>query len=288
MRLDRFISVLSARHLVRPASRRGIPILMYHGISDNLDTHRHPYFRTVTSPEVFALQMRLLYEEGFKVVSLAQAVRCLGGLGHSDHSRVVVLTFDDGLRDFLLHAYPVLAERRFTATIFLSTDYIDGTFPDGRPCLHRTEIRSLQAAGFDFGSHTATHPQLRGVPAAQLKYELSSSRREIEDILSKRIDQFAYPFGFPEDDAPFVESLAASLEEAGYRCGVTTSVGVADSSNHRLFLKRLPVNELDDAALLLAKLSGYYDWMHDYQLLYKRARRQLNSSLRLLARSPSA
>ena len=53
-------------YFVRPlrkligSKRTGIPILMYHSISEAIENARHPYYQTVTSPRVFQDQMSSL------------------------------------------------------------------------------------------------------------------------------------------------------------------------------------------------------------------------------------
>jgi hypothetical protein len=79
-RIDRFLT-LSLFHplhrLIRSDKGARIPILMYHSISDDKENKVHPYYRTVTSPEVFADHMRFLYENGYRAISLSEAVAVL-------------------------------------------------------------------------------------------------------------------------------------------------------------------------------------------------------------------
>lgn len=268
---------LSSSH----AYSRRIPILMYHSVSDDLDAQRHPYYRTVTSPGVFERQMRLLRKEGYEVISLSQAIKQLSHAPEVMPTRTAVLTFDDGFRDFHTHAYPILSEFGFTATVFLASGYLNGTFPTGRACLHTPEVKALASHGITFGSHTVTHPQLRSVPTQQLHRELAESRAAIEDVTGAPVTQFSYPYGFPEEDAAFVDTLAASLNSSGYTVGVTTAIGCASAKDNPLFLRRLPVNDLDDEPFLLAKLNGGYDWLHTGQLLFKKVKRRLRQPTRV-------
>ena len=79
MRADAFITlnvVQPVRRLFPPKGRR-VPILMYHSIADDLDDAQRPYFRTVTSPAVFARQIELLRADGYTAITLSEAVRLL-------------------------------------------------------------------------------------------------------------------------------------------------------------------------------------------------------------------
>jgi peptidoglycan/xylan/chitin deacetylase (PgdA/CDA1 family) len=264
---------------------------MYHGISDQLDNQAHPYFRTVTSPPRFQEQMTILKESGYQVITLSKAVALLKGMmimqkPHKDNvkagipasinERYVVITFDDGLQDFYTNAYPILEKFGHSATVFLTTKFIDGTFITGQNCLSSSEIKSLSKNGIEFGSHTVSHPLIVDLPKDKISYELSESKKKIEQVILKPIDLFSYPFRFPEDNKAFTKMLNSLLIENGYTAGVTTIIGTAKSIDNLMFLKRLPINQADDPKLFKAKLSGSYDWLHGVQLTFKKIKTCLN------------
>jgi len=271
-RLDRLITLAVARPLRRLAhAAPGIPVLMYHSISNDDLPQPHPYFNTGTSPRAFADQMRYLRDEHYNVLTLGELHRLLDG-HHAVPERSVVLTFDDGYRDFLTEAWPVLREHGFPATVFLSTDFV-GSSHMGRACLSWDEIRQAKSEGVVFGSHTASHPHLVALHEGEIAREWISSKARIEQELGEKIDLFAYPFTFPEANAGFVRRLYRILQDAGYVQGVTTIVGTALASEGNYFLPRLPINTFDDVRFFRAKLDGDYDWVHGPQLLYKLTKR---------------
>jgi len=258
------------------ASRQpGIPILMYHSISEEPATANHPYFLTNSCPRVFAEHMRFLHENGYETVSLTETIRCLKAGQTSPKS--VVLTFDDGYDDFYTNAYPVMSLYGFNATVFLPTDYI-GNEPrsfNNKRCLTWNQVRELHRAGVTFGSHTVTHPQLRSVAQRDLAYEVRHSKETLENELDSKIESFCYPYAFPEHDVRFRLALRSQLEESGYKHGVCTILGVARKGDDTFFLKRLPVNSCDDYRFLRAKLEGGYDWLHRFQYAAKWAKGRL-------------
>src|ERR1700722_6365855 len=117
LRVDRLVSLRLVRPLRRigaaPAALR-IPILMYHSISEPAADSRHPYFGTVTSPAVFEQQMRFLPDSGFDTLSPAD-VFANGETSIRLVRKPVIITFDDGFRDFYTHAQPTLAKFALTA-----------------------------------------------------------------------------------------------------------------------------------------------------------------------------
>jgi peptidoglycan/xylan/chitin deacetylase (PgdA/CDA1 family) len=241
---------------------------MYHRIKEGTEG-RHAYYETNTSPQVFAQHMKFLHEGGYKVLSLDKALQSITGDDSSLKS--VVITFDDGYADFYRHAFPVLTELNFTATVFVVTGLLktQRTLFKGTKCLTLSEVRELHSQGFSIGSHTVTHPELKLLNQKEIENELSGSKKALDDALGAPVTSFAYPFAFPEADRGFVSRLEDLLKKCGYENGVTTILGTAHAGANRWFLPRLPVNSWDDPRLFRAKLEGGYDWLHVPQYVAK-------------------
>ena len=271
-RFDRLTTLFLSRPLARvigPRPGTRVPILMYHSISDNLFGMSHPYYHINTLPEVFSQQMRWLRNSGYKTVGLAEAWDKLTTGG--DLSKTVVITFDDGYRDFYTDAMDVIKQCGFTATLFLTTDRVRQTSArvQGADYMTWSEVRELQAEGIRFGSHTVTHPDLRSLDSDRLEYEIGYSKEIIEQNVGVAVDAFSYPFAFPEEDKNFMRFLEDLLNNLGFEFGVSTILGRACQTSNKYFLPRLPVNNWDDTLLLRAKVEGGYDWLHWPQLLKK-------------------
>jgi peptidoglycan/xylan/chitin deacetylase (PgdA/CDA1 family) len=246
-----------------PAVSR-LPILMYHSVSEDAESGVAPFYRTTTSPERFAEQMEFLHAGGWRGVTLAEGLRALTA-GKPVAEKLVAITFDDGFHDFLTAAAPELRRRGFSATMYLPTALIAqqgrrNCFV-GRQCLDWAEVLELHKCGFEFGSHTVHHPKLVDLPWSEIESELTASKSTIENKLGCPVPAFAYPFAFPQANAPFAARFRDSLTAAGYESCVTTQIGRARPGDNRLHLKRLPVNDADDLRLLAAKMDGAYDWV---------------------------
>ena len=253
-----------------PTTAPRIPILMYHSISDLDERDKGPYYRIGTSPQAFDEQLRFLHANGYQSIGLQQAVGMMEGVS-SGPEKPVVLTFDDGYQDFYTDAFPVLNRFGYSATVFLPTAYIGDA---GRPfkgleCLTWGQVRELQQAGVEFGSHTVSHPQLRTLHTDEVRDELRRSKHTIEEKLGCPVRSFSYPYAFPETDRQFKQMVRAVLEEAGYENGVSTILGTARRRSDRFFLERLPVNSGDEARFFRAKMEGAYDWLHAPQFAAK-------------------
>jgi peptidoglycan/xylan/chitin deacetylase (PgdA/CDA1 family) len=308
MRADRLLTLnfvrpfrraLSLLAVHRPSPIANVPILMYHAISDEREADVLAYFQTTTTPAAFALQMKVLRRLGYRGVSLREGLELFNR--HDDPSRVqsslsggesgparckcVVLTFDDGFQDFYTSAIPVLKQYGFTATVFLPTAYLGDTAgrfrrePSAMPraflqkkFLTWDQVRELHQYGIEFGSHTVSHSKLVELSWKEIQSELQDSKLEIELRLGAKVQAFAYPFAFPQSDQSFVRRFKRLLAEVGYTSCVTTEVGRVSAGSDRYRLKRLPVNSLDDSALLQAKLDGSYDWIALPQAMVKMAK----------------
>jgi peptidoglycan/xylan/chitin deacetylase (PgdA/CDA1 family) len=244
---------------------------MYHGIRD-LASSVHPYYETNTSPEMFARHMEFLRSSGYAPVGLEEAVRFIAD--EKDCTKYVVITFDDGFRDFCLAAYPILRKHGFVATVFIPTGLLGNQRSQwkGADLMTWSEVRELQSCGIRFGSHTVNHPELEKLNEKQIEREVGQSKQTLEDKLGVPIKSFAYPYAFPEHNRVFAKRLAEILANYGYENGVSTIIGRARSSDNRFFLPRLSVNTWDDRLLFQAKLEGGYDWLHLPQSIHKKLR----------------
>lgn len=273
LRIDRCLTLYFFNPLmrIRPQStERRIPILMYHSISNGIQGKVHPYYETTTSPQVFAEHMKYLQENGYQVISL-QDIEEHFAYGKNGDRKAVVITFDDGFRDFYTEAFPVLQSYGFSSTMFLPTGFIGKERLEfkRKECLSWREVRELHEKGIVFGSHTVNHPRLQTLNDREIEFELRRSKEQIEDKTGEKVESFSYPFAFPEADKRLINMLRSILRDSGYKYGVTTRVGTATKADDRFFLKRIVTNKFDDVSFFKSKLNGGYDWVYKLQYLTK-------------------
>jgi len=274
VRWDRFLTVAVAGPLCRFLRRREdarVPILMYHSVSDDTEPGVAAYYRLNVPPALFAEHVRWLKSAGYRTLHLSACARLLRA-GSSLPERGIILTFDDGYLDFLQHAVPCLRAAGFTATMFLPTGLIrddTGVFR-GKPLLSWGQVTQLAGEGFEFGSHTVTHPVLVDLPSAEVEREVVESGRDMAERLGVVEPVFAYPYAFPSGDRAFAGRFGNLLARAGYCACVTTDIGRVRAGADPLALRRLPVNGADDRRFFQAKVQGAYDWLAWPQALSKR------------------
>jgi len=102
--------------------------------------------------------------------------------------------------------------------------------------MSRDSVRSLSGYGVDVGAHTITHPILATLPAADAWREILESRQDLQQMLQKPVDIFAYPNGGPGRD--YDSEHVRMVREAGFTAAVTTAWGAASRSSDVLQLPR--------------------------------------------------
>lgn len=191
---------------VTPGGYQIVPILTYHNLGEQAKG------RLVLAAASFREQMRYLKTNGYRVVSLTDFIE-FTRLNRQLPQRTVVLTFDDGYRAFKDHAYPVLKELGFTATLFIYTDWVGA----GRGALSWADLRELAAAGMDIQAHSKTHADLRraqGETEAQYARRMQAELEQPQDLFNRNLGRrsrvLAYPYGRWE------EGLLPKVKEYGY------------------------------------------------------------------------
>jgi peptidoglycan/xylan/chitin deacetylase (PgdA/CDA1 family) len=213
-----------------------VPVLMYHSVSEHPPAATR---RLSVHPEEFEAQLRLLRRSGFTTVPFgAYAAAVTGGTPLPE--RTVVLTFDDGYADFAEHALPALEAHGFTATVFVTTGWLDdaGELAAGRPLdrmLSWKQVRELDRAGIEIGAHSHSHAQLDQLPGAALAAELRTSRELLEEHTGGPVTTLAYPFGY--SSARVREAVAAS----GYRHAAAVANRLPSAEPDPMALPRLTV-----------------------------------------------
>ena len=236
-------------------------VLTYHAIDNRSSV-------ISVSPEQFRWQMEQLTARGIAGISLAQAFDHMEQNGRYP-ADAVVLTFDDGYLSVLKQALPVLTERGFSATVFLVTSMMGmnevqarAAHPDfSRDLLRWDQAETLVRSGFEIGSHTVSHPDLRSVPPTALEQELAQSKTLLEQRLQPRVDKLAYPYGHFN-----AEVLATASRH--YRHACTTRLGRCQQQSDPLQLNRVDAYYLRQPQRFLKLLDGRLEsWLQFRQHL---------------------
>ncbi|MBI4300555.1 MAG: polysaccharide deacetylase family protein [Chloroflexi bacterium] len=103
--------------------RRRLPVLCYHRVNPGGPDYLSYDQRLRVSPATFEAQLAYL-KKRYTPISFADLVRWQRGESPLPRNPVVI-TFDDGYRDFFQHAHPLLRRMGIPATLFVVNSYID-------------------------------------------------------------------------------------------------------------------------------------------------------------------
>jgi hypothetical protein len=188
-----------------------------------------------------------VFERQMKILSMAaNAVTLDAALTHGG----VVVTVDDGYRDFYDHALPALVAHRVPTLIYVATEHI-GT--NGSESLSWRHLQEAAGTGLvAVGAHTHSHADLSQADRRFAEDEMRRSKGLIEEHLGIGCRHFAYPWGVASPDA---RAVARELfETAALRWGINRK-GAIDRYN----LGRTPVLRSDGPFLFRAKANGMLD-----------------------------
>ena len=107
----------------------------------------------------------------------------------------------------------------------------------------------------NIGAHTMNHFPLRQLNEKDLQYEISSSKKELEENLGCAIEHFAYPFGKAlEADRREFEII----KQLGFKTATTTRIGniFPQHKNHLECIPRISINEVTKHSVLHLQTSG--------------------------------
>jgi peptidoglycan/xylan/chitin deacetylase (PgdA/CDA1 family) len=245
-------------------NRGRVVVLCYHGVTARPSRRPDDPKGLHVNRDRFAAHLAFL-KRHYNLISLSEYLSARES-GHQLPNYSAVLTFDDGFRNFLTVAVPLLTERKIPATVFLITDNAGGENgckrglkwapEDDQRYLSWTEARTLKEEhGFEFGSHTCSHSRLLTLSPDETERELLHSFNDLVANLAVDKPTLSYPKG------EYSQLLAADAQKLGYACAVTTDRGNNEMDCDLFMLGRTLIGDNDDLASLAVRVSGLREWL---------------------------
>jgi peptidoglycan/xylan/chitin deacetylase (PgdA/CDA1 family) len=228
--------------------QRGAIILAYHAIA----REGEPTSRFVVSEERFHSQMEWLKRAGYHVIALDELVRCMREY-RLPPAKSVVLTFDDGYRDNLELAVPVVERFGYPWTLFLpssagaSNGWSEMESLQGRELIDIHEAPSFGRGSV--GAHGRTHVDLVAIPPTEAEREIVGSKAELEGALGRPVTSFAYPYGRTSDEVRHL------VQDAGFESACTTVPGPNRPATDPYMLHRYEIDGRDSLLRFATLLS---------------------------------
>jgi peptidoglycan/xylan/chitin deacetylase (PgdA/CDA1 family) len=212
-----------------PPGTGHVPILMYHVI--NPPPAGAPFPGLYVSPGEFAAQMQALATAGYHAVTMDQMLAYWRHGTPLPPGKPVVLSFDNGYQSQYTQALPVL---RRLGWVGVENIQLSG-LPPSQGGLSQPQIHGLLSAGWELDTQGYSHADLITLNAEQLRYQVATTRKVIQDRYHVPVNWFCYPSGH------YNATVIAAVREAGYVGSTTVVPGWADPQEDPYRLPRLRV-----------------------------------------------
>lgn len=224
-----------------------VTVLAYHAIGDcAAEQDHHNLFVTTAA---FEEQMAFLARRR-AVIALADAVE-----GRLPSGRpAVAITFDDGYRNVLRNAGPVLRSYGFPSTIFVPTAWrgrVNGWIEPSTcdlEIMRDDELRRCEATGIALESHGHEHIDMAATPPDEVRADIETSLDALEAVAGRRPRFLAYPFG----------SHAAWTPEVVRSTGLEAAFTIDELHGGTFAFERVQVTPYDGIRTFALKTTGRY------------------------------
>lgn len=185
---------------------------MYHrilaGVQDGL---------TLT-PEQLREQWSWLKNEGYQCLSIEDFLSIARG-AETKPGKCFLLTFDDGYKDNLTNAYPLLQEFKWQATLFLIGDTLsenrERTKENDSDLLSLEELKTMDPEIMSIGMHGFHHENFSKLEPQKAKEAIEDMVQAFEQSGLPYHKVMAYPYGARPKGVNESFLLKALLEDAG-------------------------------------------------------------------------
>jgi len=232
--------LIQSMHVPDPSYR----ILVYHSIGGEVIGDSLNIFSI--TPELFEKHIEHLANQSDKTVVGLDVIHL------NAKNDCITVTFDDGYKDNLKFAAPILEKHSIPYTVFVSTGFVKA---ESKYFLNPYDLRKLsELPNANIGAHSVSHASLVNCSNKDLEDELVSSKHYIEDIIGMPVKTIAYPYGAVD------RRVRDAAEKAGYTLGTCSYMYTNRSDHDQLLLSRTSMLGNDSLHVFKQKISGYWDW----------------------------
>jgi len=223
-----------------------IPVLSYHSIGED-----NSYISLST--QIFEKQIIFLKKLGYVSINFNEI--------DQNKKNQIIITFDDGYKDILTNALPILKRHNFKATCFFITNLIgkNNQWDEKKKnfkiknIMNDDDIKKWIYSGMGVQSHSHNHFDLTKLSNNDIIKELEISKNYFKDKFNIESDVFCYPFGK-------VNKNVYELTKKIYKNAVTTNRSRYNINKHSPFLiPRIDMGKNVSLIKLYFKLKTIYE-----------------------------
>lgn len=182
-----------------------VPILTYHYIEYPTNPDDTIRKGLTVLPSNFEAQIINLKSVGYKFITPYDLYLALKGKKKISEKSVIV-TFDDGYRDFYTDAYPIIKKYEIPATVFMATGLVN----QSNYLTYEQIVDILKSGYVEFGSHSWSHKNLTMISDKELIEEIYNGKKYFEKTYGVALRYFAYPYG------TYNEKVEKMIKDAGF------------------------------------------------------------------------
>tara|TARA_B100001057_G_scaffold465707_1_gene522111 strand:- start:244 stop:954 length:711 start_codon:yes stop_codon:yes gene_type:complete len=223
-----------------------IPVLSYHSISDDKSS-------ISISTNIFEKQIIFLKKLSYESVNFDEI--------DPNKKNQIILTFDDGYKDILVNALPILKKYNFKATCFFVTNLIgkNNNWDNKKEnykikeLMNPDDIKKWYENGMSVQSHSHNHLDLTKLSDMEIINELEYSKKYLQEKFNIMSDVFCYPFGK-------VNRNVYEITKKIYKNAVTTNRSRYNINKHnRILIPRIDMGKKISLFKLYLKLKTFYE-----------------------------
>ena len=223
-----------------------IPVLSYHSISNDKSS-------ISISTNIFEKQIIFLKKLGYESVNFDEI--------DPNKKNQIILTFDDGYKDILINALPILKKYNFKSTCFFVTNLIgkNNNWDNKKEnykikeLMNPDDIKKWYENGMSVQSHSHNHLDLTKLSNMEIINELEYSKKYLKEKFNIKSDVFCYPFGK-------VNRNVYEITKKIYKNAVTTNRSRYNINKHnRILIPRIDMGKKISLFKLYLKLKTFYE-----------------------------
>lgn len=187
--------VLFLSYIKRKKNKNTSPLsssLLFHSIADKRQNDQ-----SHISKKTFAMLIANIKKKEYTTITGSDLLSPRKSVNQSE--KKIALVFDDGFENVFTNAFPLMQEYSIKSNVFPIVDSI-GKFSSwdiykSQKHMSKEHVRKISDAGHEIGSHSLTHQDLVLISHKEAEYELSESKKILEDITGREIVSISFPWG---------------------------------------------------------------------------------------------
>jgi len=246
-----FLIFLNIQYGIFMPSVKGLPILLYHKISQNYNG-----LLTITEA-MLEEQFTYILNNSYTTITFKDLIDY-----HLQRKplpeKPIIITFDDGFLNNYTYLYPLLKKYNLKATIFLTVQHIGDTnkWDNGSiKLLDYSDLKNMGADFIEYGIHTYNHKNLKNRSPEFVRKDIEKCYAELDKNEINYVKVLAYPYGsYPKSHSDF-----KSFTSALHKCGIIFGLRIGNKINklpitNPYLVKRIDIRGTDSFWTFKTKL----------------------------------